>query len=114
MLGQVVGWETYGPLGLVIATLLGAFSYLYRDKISRERELDERHTSERSEWRTEARQERTEILTMHKSQWEESRGDFKTALTENAKAVSALESAVRDLHIDVKAKRIADLKKDQE
>ena len=103
------GWETYGPLGLILASLLGAFGYLYKDKVARERELDTRHTTERSEWRESCKAERTEIMELHRNAWEESRADLKQVLGENSRAVNALESAVRDLHVDVKARRMRDL-----
>ena len=102
----IAGWEVYGPLGLIMATLLSAFGFLYRDKVSRERELDTRHLEERKCWNAACKEERSEIMAVHTKAWEESRADLKEVLTENSRAVNALEIAVRDLHVDVKARRL--------
>lgn len=111
MIAQALtGWEMYGPAGLIVATLLGAFGYLYRDKVARERELDDKHYRERKEWAESCKAERTEILTVHAKAWEESRQDTKVVMQENIRAVNALEKAVIDLHIDVKARRLAEEK----
>lgn len=105
---SLTGWEIYGPLGLIMAALLSAFGYLYKDKVARERELDERHYKERKEWAEGCKAERTEIMTVHAKSWEESRADTKTVMQENIRAVNALEKAVIDLHVDVKARRLAE------
>lgn len=99
-------FSEYGPWGAALGILATALAWLYKDKVAREREIDTRHMEERKAWNTECRAERTEIMAVHTKAWEESRVDLKEALSNNARAVSALEVAVRDLHVDVKARRL--------
>lgn len=98
--------ENYGPIGIMASIAIGALGWLYKDKVARERELDARHLEERKCWSQECKAERSEIMALHAKAWEESRADTKAVMAENIKAVNALEKAVIDLHIDVKARRM--------
>ena len=107
ILAQAGAWEMYGPLGLIVATLLSAMGFLYRDKVTRERELDLKHLKEREDWRKEHREERSEILTIHAKAWEESRADLKESHGQLSKVIGELTAAVQTVHVDMRAARIA-------
>jgi hypothetical protein len=108
LLAQVTGWEQHGLAGLVIAALIAAFAYFYRDNAARYREIDNRHTSERAGWLAECRAERAELMAIHSKAWEESRADTRTYLAESTAATRSLDKAVRDLHIEIRTKRFTD------
>lgn len=115
--GQVTvpgAWETYGPLGLIVSALLAAMGYLYRDKVTREREIDARHTTERAEWAEKCRAERETITTIHRQAWEEARADTKASNDRLAGVVGELTGAIRDLHIDVKARRMEEQRREKQ
>ncbi len=103
---QAGAWEMYGPLGLIVATLLSAMGFLYRDKVTRERELDAKHLKEREDWRKEHREERSEILTIHAKAWEESRTDLKESHGQLSKVIGELTAAVQTVHVDMRAARL--------
>lgn len=107
------GWETYGILGLVITSLLSGLGFLYRDKVKREREIDTRHTTERAEWAQKCREERETITTIHRQAWEEARADTRASNDRLATIVGELTGAIRDLHIDVKARRMEETRREQ-
>lgn len=107
LLAQTGAWETYGPLGMIVAALLSAMGFLYRDKVTRERELDAKHLKEREDWRKEHREERSEILTIHAKAWEESRTDLKESHGQLSKVIGELTAAVQTVHVDMRAARLA-------
>jgi len=102
---DVAAWGQYGPVGLFLAGVLAALGYVYKDGVARDKEARELHSKERAEWTRECKEERQEILHQHHIQWVENRTDVKASQEAVVASVKALEGAIRELHVDLKAAR---------